>query len=273
MALDIVQGSARTLPDRVADELIARVFTGELCAGELLPPERTLAIELGVDRTSLRMALRQLTRMKLMRAARGSGITVLDYRKHAGIDFLAAVLEISGLELGGAFLLEALDHWIAAMPALVARAFARATPADVRGLDARFAVQLKLIENGAALDQVVEVELDIQDALIALVGSTALDLLANSTRGLRRKLGRMLLDFVDARELVKRQRAQVRSVLKGPQRTDARDLAEAHRRYLIALNAPLRRHLASLPPNPSRRATWPRAARKASRTGIKRGKA
>jgi GntR family transcriptional regulator, transcriptional repressor for pyruvate dehydrogenase complex len=261
------------LPDRVADELIARVFTAELRAGELLPPERTLAVELGVDRTSLRMALRQLTRMKLMRAARGSGITVLDYRKHAGIDFLAAVLEIPGIELGGAFLLEALDHWIAAMPALVARAFARATPADVRGLDARFAVQLKLIESGAALDQVVEVELDIQDALLALVGSTALDLLANSTRGLRRKLGRMLLDFVDARELVKRQRAQVRSVLKGPQRIDTRELTDAHRRYLIALNEPLRRHLASLPPNPSRRATWPRTARKATRTGIKRGKA
>jgi GntR family transcriptional repressor for pyruvate dehydrogenase complex len=273
MPTAIAQDGERTLPDRVADELMARVFTGELRAGESLAAERVLAVELGVDRTSLRMALRQLTRMKLLRAVRGSGITVLDYRRHAGIDFLAAVLEIPTLELGGAFLIEALDHWIAVMPVLVARAFARATPADVRALDARFADQLQLLDAGADLDQVVAIELDIQDALLALVGSTALELLGNSTRPLRRKLGRMLLDFVDPRALVTNQRAQVRAVLKGRAPIAAPDFAETHRRYLLALNEPLRRHLASLPPNPSRSASWPSAARKPGRARSKRGKA
>jgi GntR family transcriptional regulator, transcriptional repressor for pyruvate dehydrogenase complex len=272
MRMEVTHSAARTLPDRVADELIARVFTGELCAGDVLPPERVLAQELGVDRTSLRMALRQLTRMKLVRAARGSGITVLDYRRHAGLDFLAAVLEIPGLELGGAFLIEALDHWIAVMPALVARAFARATPADVRALDGRFAEQIALLDARGDLQQVVAIELDIQDMLFALVGSTALELLANSTRPLRRKLGRLLLDFVDPRELVKKQRAQVRAVLRD-QPLHVGELGEAHRRYLIALNAPLRRHLATLPPNPSRKGSWPSAARKSARARAKRGKA
>jgi DNA-binding FadR family transcriptional regulator len=261
------------LPDRVADELMARVFTGEWAAGEGLPAERVLAVELGVDRTSLRMALRQLTRMKLVRAARGSGITVLDYRRHAGIDFLAAVLENPAVDLGGAFLIEALDHWTAVMPGLVARAFARATPADVRALDARFAEQLRVLDAGGDLDQVVAIELDIQDALLSLVGSTALELLANSTRPLRRKLGRMLLDFVDARELVTRQRAQVRAVLRGRAQLEAPEVAENHRRYLLALNEPLRRHLAGLPPNPSRVASWPEPLRKPSRPRAKRGKA
>ncbi|MDD9938242.1 MAG: GntR family transcriptional regulator, partial [Myxococcales bacterium] len=54
-----------TLPDRIADELIARVFTGELQPGDTLPAERALAASLGVDRTSLRIAMRQLTRMRL----------------------------------------------------------------------------------------------------------------------------------------------------------------------------------------------------------------
>ena len=262
MSADVAQPETRTLPDRIADELIARIFTGELRAGDNLPAERLLAVELGVDRTSLRMALRQLMRMKLLRAARGSGITVLDYRKHAGIDFLAAVLEVPGLDLGGAFLIEALDHWTAVMPALTARAFARATPADIRALDARFAEQQRLLDARADLDQVVEVELDLQDALLALVGSTALELLGNSTRPLRRKLGRMLLDLVDPRALCKRQRAQVRAVLKAQPEGDA--LIEAHRRYLIELNAPLRRKLASLAPNPSRRSKLARGPRSRS---------
>lgn len=252
-----IQTTRKTLPDRIADELIARVFTAELQPGETLPAERALAAELAVDRTSLRMALRQLTRMKLVRATRGSGITVLDYRKHAGIDFFAAVLEVPGLELGGAFLIEALDHWISAMPVLTARAFARAVPADIRALDARFAEQLRLLDTGADLEQVMEIELDVQDALIALLGSTPLELLANSTRPLRRKLGRMLLDTIDPRELVRRQRAQVRSVLKVTPATA--ELIEAHRRSLLELNAPLRQHLASLPPNPTRSGAWPGA--------------
>lgn len=255
----------KTLPDRIADELIARIFSGELPPGESLPPERALAAELGVDRTSLRMALRQLTRMKVLRATRGSGIAVLDYRRHAGIDFLAAVLEVPGLTLGGAFLLEALDHWIAAMPAVTALAFARARPADIRALDQRFAEQLRLLDAGAGLDAIAEIELDVQDAIIALVGSTALDLIANSTRGLRRALGRMLLDRIDVRAQVRFQRAQVRAVLgAAPGSTHQ---IEKHRRYLAAHNEPLRRHLASLPPNPSRRARWssPRDARERAR--------
>ena len=244
----------KTLPDRIADELIARIFTAELQAGETLAPERALATELGVDRTSLRMALRQLTRMKLLRATRGSGIIVLDYRKHAGIDFLAAVLDVPGLDLGGAFLIEVLDHWIAAMPAVTALAFARARPADIRALDRVFAEQLRLLDAGSDLDAVVELELELQDAIVALVGSTALDLLGNSTRSLRRKLGRLLVARIDVRAQVSFQRAQVRAVLRAsPAQLHQ---SEAHRRYLIEHNAPLRRHLASLPPNPARHTTW-----------------
>jgi GntR family transcriptional regulator, transcriptional repressor for pyruvate dehydrogenase complex len=246
--------SAKTLPDRVADELIARIFVGELQAGETLAPERALAAELGVDRTSLRMALRQLTRMKLLRTTRGSGITVLDYRRHAGIDFLAAVLEVPGIELGGAFLIEVLDHWLAAMPAVTALAFARATPADIRALDRVFAEQLRLLDDGAGLDAVVELELDLQDAVIALAGSAALDLIANSTRPLRRTLGRLLLERVDVRAQVSFQRAQVRGWLRAS--AGQRLEPEAHRRYLVEHNLPLRRYLASLPPNPSRRTAW-----------------
>jgi DNA-binding FadR family transcriptional regulator len=240
----------KTLPDRIADELIARIFTGELKAGDVLAPERLLASELSVDRTSLRMALRQLTRMKLIRAVRGSGITVLDYRVHAGIDFLAAVLEVPGLELGGAMLLESLDHWNAAMPAVTALAFARATPAKLAALDVLFAEQVKLLDAQAELSAVVEVELAIHDAIFALAGSTALGLLANSTRPLRRRLSSLAFGLIDPREQITAQRAQVRALLH--ERPSPEKQAAAHRAQLAKYTEPLRRHLAGLPPNPRR---------------------
>lgn len=240
----------KTLPDRIADELIARIFVEELQPGDLLPAERTLAQDLSVDRTSLRMALRQLTRMKVIRALRGSGITVLDYRRHAGIDFLAAVLDVPGLELGSALLVEALDHWNSAMPAVTAQAFARATPAEIAALDSFFAEQLTLLDQRAPLIAVVDLELRMQDAIFALAGSTALGLLANSTRPLRRRLSLIAFELIDPRGQVTAQREQVRSLLQ--RRPDPAKQAAAHHAQLVRFSEPLRKHLASLPPNPWR---------------------
>jgi GntR family transcriptional repressor for pyruvate dehydrogenase complex len=251
-------GETRNLPDRIADELLTQILVGELPAGRQLPPERVLADELGVDRTSLRMALRQLSRMKLVRALRGSGITVLDYRKHAGLDFLAAVLDAPGVFLGGAFLLEVLDHYHRAMPSLTMLAFSRATPADIRALDTLFERQLQLLDAGASLDEVQELELDLQDAIVALCHDTTLQLIGNSTRGLRRMLGRKLMDLTDPREQVTAQRAMVRAVLRGGR--EALEQAERHRAFQLDHNRKLHAYLASLPPNPVRTRPWQKEA-------------
>lgn len=241
----------KTLPDRIADELIARIFVGELKPGDLLSAERSLAEELGVDRTSLRMALRQLTRMKLIRAVRGSGITVLDFKKHAGIDFLAAVLDVPGLELGSALLLEALEHWNAAMPAVTAQAFARATHAEIAELDRFFAQQLALLDRRGTLAEVVELELAMQDAIFALAGSTALGLLANSTRPLRRRLSLIAFELSDPRPQVSAQREQVRALLT--HRPDPAKQAAFHHAQLVRFSEPLRQKLAEFPANPWRK--------------------
>ena len=86
---NIIKMAEKTLPDQIADLLIALVFTEKLTAGNKLPPERQLAEYLGVDRTSLRIALKILTRMNVVHTLQGSGITVLDYKVHCGFDLLA----------------------------------------------------------------------------------------------------------------------------------------------------------------------------------------
>ena len=49
----LLQGRDKPLPRRISDLLIARIFMGELKPGDRLPPDRVLAEQLGVDRTSL----------------------------------------------------------------------------------------------------------------------------------------------------------------------------------------------------------------------------
>ncbi len=257
--------SARTLPDRIADELIARVFTGELAPGDKLPPDRALATELGVDRTSLRNALRQLTRMNLLRPVRGSGVTVLDYRENAGLDFLAAVLEIPGLELGGAFLLEALDHWEQAMPSIVSSALARITPAQIGAVDALLERQAEALEEGADLDAVARLEVGLIDSVVAMLGDVTLRLMANSTRALRRRLTRLQLELTDdPLAQIQASRMLLRRALEDRPSPDV--IRTAHAQILAVVHAPLRAHLRTLPTRPHRTSRWQRHESASART-------
>lgn len=244
----------KTLPDRIADELIARIVTGEYAPGARLPAERALCEELGVDRTSLRMALRQLSRMSVVRAVRGSGVTVLDYRAHAGLDFLAAVLEIPGLELGGAFLLEALAHWERTLPWVVSTALARATPSQIAALHGMVEAQIAALDAGHDLAHVAAIGVDIQDHVIEALGDVMLRLIATSTRGLRRELTRLHLSLNDARAQLTRERELLATALAGA--IPVEQVREAHAAYLKSEHAALRAHLAQLPPQPRRTTRW-----------------
>lgn len=244
----------KTLPDRIADELIARIVTGEYTAGERLPAERTLAAELGVDRTSLRLALRQLGRLNLIEARRGSGVTVLDYRRRAGLDVLSAVLDIPGLELGSAFLLETLAHWERVLPSLTARALKNKTPAHKAALDAAFEAQLAALEAGADMAQLAAIAVDVQDQIIEALGDITLQLLANTTRRLRCKLTRLHYEVNDVRAQLVQERALVDLAFTGD--VTAEDVQRAHADFLKAQHAPLRAHLASMPSRPYRTTRW-----------------
>lgn len=244
----------KNLPDRVADELIARIFTGEYGPGDRLPAERTLCEELGVDRTSLRMALRQLSRMNLIESRRGSGITVLDYRTHAGLDFLAAVLDVPGLHLGGAFLLEALSHWERAVPSFSIAALRRATPAQREAVHASYDAQLAALEAGEDLAHVAAIVVDMQDRIIESLGDVTLRLLANSTRALRRELTRIHLSLNDARQQIEHERALLTMAFAVDAPIDS--LRAAHAEYLKQQHLALRAHLSLLPPQPRRTTRW-----------------
>ena len=170
------QDHEKPLPRRIADILIARIFVGELKPGDRLPPDRVLAEQLGVDRTSLRAALNELASRNILKAVQGSGVAVLDYREHAGLDFLDSLFDMQDIDLGSAFNLELLDHWIDVVPAIVRSAFSRSTPSDLADIDKLFVRQLDLLNRGATNKELAVVEVEIQDRIVNLAGSTILRL-------------------------------------------------------------------------------------------------
>ena len=77
---------------QVMQQIQTRIFDGTYQPGDRLPPERELSQELGVNRTTLREALKKLEHMGLLSIRHGDGTRVLDYYANARIELLGSLL-------------------------------------------------------------------------------------------------------------------------------------------------------------------------------------
>ena len=63
----------QTMTEVVAKRILTLISSGQLQPGDMLPPERDMAEQLHVGRTTVREALKHLTLAGLLEAKRGSG--------------------------------------------------------------------------------------------------------------------------------------------------------------------------------------------------------
>lgn len=242
---------AKTLPDQIADLFIALIFTGELKAGDKLPPERQLAELLSVDRTSLRMALRTLGRMNAVNSVQGSGIRVCDIHTDMGLDFLDNVIRIPEVELGGRFLLAGLELFNRAVPTAIKLSLEKrsreGTPQDSRILEMVQAMY-QGVEQGKTTRELASMEVDIIEALMAATGNLAVQASANSSRRIRTLLTEQLFELIDVKAHLT---SQVSIVLKAQQAQGNLDqqILE-YQQYIDQLTEPLYQHLRSISADP-----------------------
>lgn len=120
----MAQVTRTPLADQAADLLLERIRSGEWALGEKLPGETTLAPQLGVGRSTLREAIRQLAGRGVLAARQGSGvfITALDVSEDWDI-----VLRRAGI-------ISVIEARIAIETEAASLAAARRTPADVRAI-------------------------------------------------------------------------------------------------------------------------------------------
>ena len=248
----------KTLPDFIADELIARIYIGDMKPDDRLPAERQLAEELGVDRTSLRMALRTLNRMHLIRSMRGSGITVMDYRKHAGLDFLAAILDIPELELGTDIKLQSVDAFNSIVAGLIHQQVGGVVDAhwvaEVRDL---LQLQLELLDKGpwsdSLLQRLTELYLHLQDTLLYQRSGILVELTANSTRPLRMAVISELFSMIDVRRYLEFHQDLILRI--GTAQLPLEDVAGYYFQYAVKLTEPLKDYYRRQPQAPRLRAS------------------
>ena len=134
-SISIPPPDRQRVDEQIAASIADAILDGVFPPGSTLPPERELADQLGVNRTSLRQGLARLQQMGLIDARQGSGNVVRD---PAGLTH-PAVVEALVRRLGPEFLVELLEVRAALGPVIGRLAAQRSTPEDHEALAAALA--------------------------------------------------------------------------------------------------------------------------------------
>ncbi len=189
---------------KVSTVLMRDIFLRKLQPGEKLQSERELSNSMNVDRTSLRVALKQLEAMELLDIRPGDGIYVKDFLKHAGIDFLRVLFSHNKSEQGkdidmDMFMIdEVWEWWIILFPEMLKLAAQRASSRDLKAMSDLMDIEINSFDDK---EKLIELWLDEQDLIAAAVNNTVLMLIFNSSRPLRRNILRIYLECVNKEDM------------------------------------------------------------------------
>jgi len=145
------------LASQAADALLERVRAGEWPLGHRLPGETTLAVQLGVGRSTVREAIRELAGKGVLDSRQGSGVFV------TSLD----VVEDWDVVLRRASIVAVLEARVAIESEAAALAALRRTPDDLR------TVRRALAQRAAAPDDDPETLVDVDTAFHRAVVAAA----------------------------------------------------------------------------------------------------
>lgn len=188
-----------TAVEAVERKLRDDILTGRLRAGTRLPPERELAVALGVNRLTLRSALSRLVAAGLLVSQHGGGNRVLDFRVHCGLDRLPDL--IAAFEGDPATLERLVADLLALRRALSADAVyyaaGRAGEADLAALGALAAAQAGRTADPAAF---MQGDIEFTRAIVKIAGNLAFALAFNTVVQFTQSHGEILRHIYAAPE-------------------------------------------------------------------------
>ncbi len=149
------------LADQVADDLRRRIRAGEWEVGHRLPGEMRLAADLGVGRSTIREAIRQLVGQGVLVSRQGAGVFLVS---REGDDEWSAVLR-------DADIVAVVEARIAIEAEAAALAADRRTSADLRAMRRALAERARHRDGGEGL---VEVDMAFPRAVVAACHSPVL---------------------------------------------------------------------------------------------------
>ena len=214
---------------RVAEEIVEQlrslILTGQYPPGSKLPPERDLSKRLGVNRASLREALKKLEHLGLVRIRQGDGTRVTNFMETGGIELVQHLLPLAGrnhpelirdmLELRRIFGREiARLAAFRAAPDAVTRLVALADKADA----------------AASPTEVFETDFEFYVALTQIAGNQVMGLLINTVREGVRSYMPLLSNLTSSPEAVRAHHRGLIDAISAKDSERAAKIADDHLR-------------------------------------------
>ncbi len=228
--MELKKIAAPTLREMFVQQLIGKIFSGELKAGDKLPSEREMSEKLDVSRSIVHLGLEDLQRMGLVRIEPRRGIYVTDYAREGNFETFALLtryggvmdrtLEVSFVEMrnavyGGALIRLAASH----------------TPKDIDALNAQAARLEKLVPENAGI-RAYAVEMRRFETLVTeLCGNVLFPLTLNAFGEGGQLLWERCVRFWGAQEVVAQERHIIELIGQGKGHEAAQYIEDIFLRY------------------------------------------
>lgn len=169
----------QSLSDAVFTQLRDQIVSGELAPGAPLPAERVLCEALGVNRGSVREALRRLQQSRLVSVRHGGTSQVLDFRASAGLDLLADLIVPADGRIDPGVVRGIIEMRSALAPDIARRAAERGGATHHAALEA---IVARMRERAGDLPALQDLAVDFWSALVDAADNLAYRLAYNSLR-------------------------------------------------------------------------------------------
>ncbi len=213
---------------RVAEEIVQQLRTlilrGDYAVGDKLPPERRLAEELGVNRASLREAIKALEHMGLVKTRQGDGTRVLDFMQTAGVELVSHLIPKDGSP-DISVLTDVLDfrRWFGREVARMAAE--RATPEDMKSLDE---IADKASDPGIDVGELLKLDFEFYVRLTDASKNRVMKLLVNTIRGAVLAYAPFFAQFNPPPQTVRKHHRDILKAIVAKDGESAGKLADAH---------------------------------------------
>ncbi len=212
---------------RVAEEIVTQlrslILTGQYAPGAKLPPERELAKTLGVNRASLREALKKLEHLGLVRIRQGDGTRVQDYMETAGIELISHLIIATSADpkvIGD----------VLEFRRMIGRECARlaASRASGEDLDRLAAIAQRAADESQAADEVFRIDFEFYVAMTVATNNKILGLLVNTVRGAVESYMPVLANLAVSAETVREHHRDLMAALRAHDPDAAANVADAY---------------------------------------------
>jgi fatty acid metabolism transcriptional regulator FadR len=162
--------------EEITEQLRSLILNGQYPPGSKLPPERELSKRLGVNRASLREALKKLEHLGLVRIRQGDGTRVQNFMETGGLELVQHLLPLAA---GKPELIRDLLEFRRIYGRELARLAAARMPKE--GL-VRLRALADRADQATGAAELFELDFDFYVALAALSGNQVMLLLVNTVR-------------------------------------------------------------------------------------------